>query len=115
MRMKIHNSIGVTGWSLALLTASLSFDASASSIQVTTADFNMNRKGTVMATAYNPHAYANYVTYSGPVRSMENAPSKVMASPASEVDSWTLFAAVMGLVSMRLWRTTGKKSLPVIK
>ena len=115
MRMKIHNSIGVTGWSLALLAASLSFDASASSIQVTTADFNMNRKGAVMAAAYNTSAYANYAAYAEPARAMEDAPSKMIASPASEVDSWTLFAAVMGLVSMRLWRTTGKKSLPVIK
>lgn len=115
MRMKIPDSIGVSVWPLALLAASLSFDTSASSIQVTAADFSMSRKAIVTAAAYNTPGYMNYAAYAEPARGMKNASSKVTASPASEVDSWTLFAAVMGLVSMRLWRTAGKKSLPVIK
>ena len=115
MCLKVSHSVGVSAWFLAMLAALLSFDTLASSMQITTADLNVNRKASVAVSvavaAYGTPVGASYTAYVGPVA--DEASSKVNVSPASEVDGWTLFVAIMGLIGMRLWRVD-KKSLPVI-
>lgn len=111
MRLKIHKSIGMFAWSLALLAGSLPGDSIASSMQVAMTDVGVNRKPAVVAVSYSTPVYA---AYASPAADDASIPDKLSVSAVSEVDSWTMLAVILGLISMRLWRG-GKKNLPVIK
>jgi hypothetical protein len=108
MRLKTHKLIGMFAWSLAILAASLPLDSVASVQRVATADMGVT---SVRAISYSAPVYSAYAR-----PAVNDAPilgaSSVSVVP--EVDRWTMLAAILGLISMRLWRS-GKKKLLVIK
>ncbi|MHB1053025.1 MAG: hypothetical protein ACYCZT_08140 [Thiobacillus sp.] len=111
MRLKIHNAIGVFAWSLAILAGSLPGASVASILHVTTTDRYLDRQPAMRAISYSAPSYATYASFA-----MNDAPvpdqSSVLGAP--EVNGRTMFAAILGLIGMRLWRS-GKKMLPIIK
>lgn len=108
MRLKIHNVIGMFAWSLAILAGSLPVDSVASDLRVATTDMGVNRQPAVRAISYSAPVYAAYS------RPAVNDPDTASVSVVPEIDGWTMLAALLGLISMRLWRS-GKKNLLVIK
>ncbi|OZA24810.1 MAG: hypothetical protein B7X93_11195 [Hydrogenophilales bacterium 17-61-9] len=110
MRLKIHNAIGVFAWSLAILAGSLPGTSVASMRHVTATDSYPDRQPAMRPASYSPpgYAYASFAVNDAPV----SAKSSVSGVP--EVDGRTMFAAILGLVGMRLWRG-GEKTLPIIK
>ena len=111
MRLKIHEVIGMFAWSLAILAGSLPLDSVASVLSVATTDMGVNRQVSVRATSYGAPAYS---AYSRPAVNDASSPGASSVSVVPEVDRWTMLAAILGLVGMRLWRS-GKKKLLVIK
>jgi hypothetical protein len=111
MRLKTHNVIGMFAWSLAILAGSLPLDSVASVQRVATTDMGVNRHASVREITYGEPVYSAYAR-----PAVNDAPilgaSSVSVVP--EVDRWTMLAAILGLVSMRLWRS-GKKRLLVIQ
>lgn len=108
MRLKIHTFIGVFGWSLAILAASLPVDSMASGEHMTTADRRVYRQPAIRAISYRAPVYAAYA------RPVVKDSDTLSVSVVPEVDTWTMLVAILGLISMRLWRS-GKKNLLVIK
>jgi hypothetical protein len=108
MRLKLHNVIGMFAWSLAILAGSLPVHSVASDLRVTATDRGVNRQAAVRAISYSAPVYAAYA------RPVVNEPDTLSVSVVPEVDRWTMLAAILGLISMRLWRS-GKKNLLVIK
>ncbi|MBT9590090.1 MAG: hypothetical protein IV089_04165 [Thiobacillus sp.] len=111
MRLKIHNAIGVFAWSLAILAGSLPGASVASILHVTTTDRYLDRQPAMRAISYSTPGYATYASFAvndAPV------PAKSSVSGVPEVDGLTMFAAIFGLIGMRLWRG-GEKTLPIIK
>lgn len=108
MRLKIHNFIGMFGWSLAILATSLPLDSVASGEHVATADRGVYRQSAIRALSYSAPVYAAYA------RPVVKDSDTLSVSVVPEVDNWTMLAAILGLISMRLWRS-GKKNLLVIK
>lgn len=108
MRLKTHNVIGMLAWSLAVVAGSLPLDSGASELRVAATDRGVNRQLAVRAVSYSAPAYAAYA------RPALNEPDTLSVSVVPEVDRWTMLAALLGLISMRLWRS-GKKNLLVIK
>lgn len=109
MRMKTHTAIGMFAWSLAILAGSLPVDSGASGLRAETIDMDVNRQPALRAAA----------SYSAPVyaytRPAANDPDDALSvSVVPEVDSWTMLAAVLGLIGMRLWRSS-KKNLLVVE
>jgi hypothetical protein len=108
MRLKTHNVIGMLAWSLAVVAGSLPLDSRASELRVAATDRGVNRQLAVRAVSYSAPAYAAHA------RPALNEPDTLSVSVVPEVDRWTMLAALLGLISMRLWRS-GKKNLLVIK
>lgn len=108
MRLKINNVIGMLGLSLAFLAVSLPAASIAFSEHVATADRGASRQPAIRAVSNGVPVYA---AYDGPVAKDSDTLS---VSVVPEVDNWTMLAAILGLISMRLWRS-GKKNLLVIK
>ena len=111
MRLKTHNVIGVFAWSLAILAGSLPLDSEASVQRVATTDMGVNRHASVRAISYGAPVYS---AYSRPAVNDDSIPGASTVSVVPEVDRWTMLAAMLGLISMRLWRS-GKKKLLVIQ
>ena len=109
MRLKLHKFIGMFAWSMAILAGSLPLDSVASVQRVATTDISVNRQASVRTISYAP-AYSAYS--SGGSDASTAGASTVSVVP--EVDRWTMLAALLGLIGMRLWRS-GKKKLLVIK
>lgn len=111
MRLKIADPIGKFAWSLAILAASLSSGSVASVQRAVTIDMEVSRLPAARAVSYGAPVY-----YASPraVREGASLPGASSGSVAPEVDGWTLLAAILGLISMRLWRGETRK-LPVIK
>lgn len=125
MRLKLHKLIGIFVWPLVILAASLPIDSVASVLQgsvlqssvfqsMATTDLGVNRPPSVRAVSYGAPIYP----YSASPRSAEAKNASRMGassvSAAPEVDGWAMLAAILGLISMRLWHG-GKKKLPAIK
>lgn len=109
MRMKIQTAIGVFAWSLAIVGGSLPADGVASGLRAEAMDMEMemNRQPALRASA--SYGAPVYSTYS---RSAANGPDETLSvSVVPEVDSWTMLAAVLGLIGMRLWRSSKKNLL----
>jgi len=111
MRLKTHKLVGMSAWSLAILAASLPVDSVASVQRVATTEMGVNRPPSVRTIASGEPVYSTYPRPAVNETSIRGASS---VSVAPEVDPWTMLAAILGLVSMRLWRS-GKKKLLVIQ
>lgn len=111
MRLKTHNAIGMFAWSLAILAGSLPVDSVASGQSVATADMDVNRQASVRAISYAAPVYS---AYSRPVANNASIPDASGVSVVPEVDRWTMFATILGLIGMRLWRSE-KRNLLVIQ
>lgn len=111
MRLKIADPIGKFAWSLAILAASLSSGSMASVQRAATTDMDASRLPAVRAVSYGAPVY-----YASPGAALKGASlsGASSVSVAPEVDGWTMLAAILGLVGMRLWRGE-KRKLPVIK
>ena len=109
MRFKTHKLVGLFAWSLAVLAASLPVDSVASVQRVATTERGVTPS--VRTIAYGTPVYS---VYSRPA--VNDAPIRGASriSVAPEVDPWTMLVAILGLISMRLWRS-GKKQLLVIQ
>lgn len=110
MCMKRH-SIGLRGYALVIFAASMSFGATASSMQAKATEAGAKPPSAIVAASYNVPLYAGY---SRPESAPIAVADKSSGSSLSEVDNWAMFAAIMGLISLRLLHK-GKKHLPVIK
>lgn len=108
MRLKTHKLIGMFAWSLAILAASLPLDSVASVQRVATTEMGVT---SVSAISYGAPVYS---AYARPAVNDSSIPRATSVSVAPEVDRWTMLAAILGLISMRLWRS-GKKKLLVIQ
>lgn len=111
MRFKTHNVIGMFTWSLAILAGSLPLDSVASVQSVATTDMGVNRQASVRAISYGAPVYS---AYASPAVNDASTPGASSVSVVPEVDRWTMLAAILGLIGMRLWRS-GKKKLLVIQ
>lgn len=111
MRLKTHKLVGMFAWSLAILAASLPVDSVASVQRVATAEIGVNGAPSVRTIAYGSPVYS---AYARPAVNDSSIPRATSVSVAPEVDRWTMLAAILGLISMRLWRS-GKKKLLVIQ
>jgi hypothetical protein len=111
MRLKTHKLVGLFAWSLAILAASLPVDSVASVQRVATAEMGVNRPPTVRAISYGAPVHS---AYPKPAVNDVSIRSASRVSVAPEVDPWTMLVAILGLISMRLWRS-GKKTLLVIQ
>ena len=111
MRFKTHKLVGLFAWSLAILAVSLPVDSVASVQGVATAEMGVNRPLSVRTIAYGAPVYSAYPRPAVNDASSRGA-SRVSVTP--EIDLWTMLAAILGLISMRLWRS-GKKQLLVIQ
>ena len=111
MRLKINKVIGMFAWSLAILAGSLPLDSVASVQSVATTDMGVNRQASVRAISYGAPVYS---AYSRPAVNDASIAGASSVSVVPEVDRWTMLAAILGLIGMRLWRG-GKKQLLVIK
>ncbi|HQT33827.1 MAG: hypothetical protein ACYC39_12485 [Thiobacillus sp.] len=111
MRLKTHKLVGLFAWSLAILAASLPVDSVASVQRVATAEMGVDRPPSVRTIAYGAPVYS---AYSRPAVNDASSRGASRVSVAPEVDPWTMLVAILGLISMRLWRS-GKKKLLVIQ
>jgi hypothetical protein len=111
MRLKTRNAIGMFAWSLVILAGSLPVDSVASGQSVETADMGVNRQASVKAISYAAPVYS---AYSGPVANNASIRGASDVSVVPEVDRWTMFATILGLIGMRLWRSE-KRNLLVIQ
>lgn len=111
MRLKIHKAIGMFAGSLAMLAGSLPLDSVASVQSAATTEMGVNRQASVRAVSYGAPVYTAYARPAVNDASIRGASS---VSVVPEVDRWTMLAAILGLIGMRLWRS-GKKKLLVIK
>lgn len=107
MRLKIDNVIGMLGLSMTLLAVSLPVESIASGEHVVT-DTGASRQLAIRTVS---NGIPVYTAYARPAAQDSNTLS---VSVVPEVDHWTMLAAILGLISMRLWRS-GKKNLLVIK
>lgn len=107
MRMKTHTALGVLAWSLAILAGSLPVDGVASGFRAETIDVDVNRQPALRAAA--SYSAPVYSTYTRPAANDRDDTLSVSVVP--EVDSWTMLAAVLGLIGMRLWRGSKKNLL----
>lgn len=111
MRLKTRNAIGILTWAVAILATSMSSNSFASTQRVTTTDANVEHRPAVRTLSFNAPAYTGYIR---PDVSEAPDPDRPSVSAVAEVDSWSMFAAVLGLIGMRLWHS-GKKNMPIIK
>lgn len=111
MRLKIHKTIGVFAWSLVILAGSLPVASVASFLSVTASDRFLNRQPATRTMSYNAPGYEKYTGFA-----VNDAPVLIKSgiSGVPEVDGRTMFAAILGLIGMRLW-LGGDKTLPIIK
>lgn len=107
MHMKIQTAIGVFAWSLAILAGSLPVDSVASGVRAEAMDMEMDRQPTLRASA--SYGAPVYSTYSRPAANVPDEALSVSVVP--EVDIWTMLAAILGLIGMRLWRSSKKNLL----
>lgn len=110
MRLKIRNAIGMFAWSLAILAGSLPVDSVASGQSVATTDMRVNQPSVRAISSGAPV----YSTYSRPAVNDASIPGASSVSVVPEVDRWTMFATILGLIGMRLWRSE-KRNLLVIQ
>lgn len=111
MRLKTHKLVGMFAWSLAILAASLPVDSVASVQRVATAEMGVNRPSSARTIAYGAPVYS---AYPRPAVNDASSRGETRVSVAPEVDPWTMLAAILGLIGMRLWHS-GKKKLLVIQ
>ncbi len=109
MHMKIHRTIRVAVWSIAILAGPSLVDALASGIRMT--ELSGKYEASAAVAVYRMPANAPDTRYVGPA--MGGAYGRAMAPHVSEVNGLALFATLLGLINMRLWYA-GKKRLPTL-
>lgn len=109
--MKIRDSIGLRSYALVLFAALMSCGATASSMQAKANEVGAKPPPAIVRASYNVPVYAGY---GRPELAPMAVAGQSSGSSFSEVNNGAMFAAIMGLIGLRLLNK-GKKRLPVIK
>ena len=112
MCLKTRYAMVILGCLFIMFVMSLSGHSAASSMRGHASDGEVEYQAHVKKIAYSLPAYADRA---GPVaRDAETSQDPQAVSSVSGIDHWTMVAATLFLIGMRLWHG-GKKSLPLIQ